>query len=121
MSETLSDRFNKEYWYWNKNANWHPLFNELKQLVEAINSKFAPDEYMIEDCGCYGYGFIILNRKEKFLNKMVGMPCIFVSFKSDGVYFEDEDDKTLSKYTFEQRDEIYKEILGYVAGFQLAY
>lgn len=121
VSESLRDRFVKEYWYWNKNKEWNPLYLEVKQLVEAINAKFTPDEYMIEDCRCLSYSFIILNRKEKFLSNSESLSYILVDFKGDGVYFQDEEDKVLSKYTYEQREEIYQEIMSYVAGFQLQY
>jgi len=124
MSETLREKFIKEYWYWNKNNEWYPLYVEVKELVAMINSKFAPDEYMIEDCRCLGYSFNILNRKEKFLSKSAETPVIFVDFRADGVYFLedcDDDAQILNKYNFEQREEIYQEIMNYVAGFQLEY
>lgn len=124
MSESLRTKFLKEYWFWNKNQQWYSVYKDVQGLVEAINSKFAPNEYMIEDCRCLGYSFNILNRKEQFLSKSDEMPVIFVDFRADGVYFLedcDDDAKILSKYTFEQREEIYREIVDYVAGFQLQY
>lgn len=134
MSEattTLKERFEKEYWFWDKRYERNDVISEIKGWIREIQVRFSVDDcpiYCIS--GHYTEDFLlkisVFDWKTKSLTKKIQWEDFYVyGLKNKWTVIINNENYEIGREECENddalRDYLFKEVMSTLEGFQISY